>query len=324
VLPAGFVLFSGDGTSPDNSRSWAVFGEASYRIVPTLTAQVGLRYFSDHRVQDSASTVFGSTSIDRRNATFHSLSPRFNLSWQPSNRVTVYANVAKGFRSGGFNSTATGAGVGAVPPTYAPDTLWSYEIGAKFQSEDHKLSIELAGYRNNWNDVQTTTNIPGLPFNFTSNGGKLAGWGADGSVSYTPISAVTFTLTGGWNNMAYKSLTAEHQVGDRADYVPRFTGSASAEYRFDLGSLHNFVRVDYQHSDNFQNYLRNFQAAPAFSEPQDIINGRIGVSGGAWSVAIFVRNALNHDSVVYPAWGSLIYPARLEPRTVGASFSVKY
>jgi outer membrane receptor protein involved in Fe transport len=324
LLPPGFVLFAGNGTSPENSRSWAVFGEGSYRILPTLTALVGLRYFQDQRVQDTVSTVFGASAIDRGRATFDALSPRFNLSWQPNDRMTFYANVAKGFRSGGFNVTSTGAGLGTVPPSFAPDTLWSYEVGGKFRSADHKLSVELSGYRNDWNDVQTTTNIPGLPTNFTTNGGKLAGWGADGSISYTPVSALTFTLTGGWNNMAYKSNSAEHLAGDRADYVPRFTGSASAEYRFDLGRLPSFVRLDYQHSDSFQVFIRNFQTVPARSDVQDILNARVGISGDQWSAAVFVRNVLNRDSVLYPAFAALIYPARMQPRTAGLSFSVKY
>lgn len=324
VLPASFTLYAARGTQPDNSRSWAAFGEASYRVAPNLTALIGLRYFEDHRRQDTVSTLFGTPAVDRGRATFDALSPRFNLSWQPEERINIYANVARGFRSGGFNLTSSGGGFGAVPPSYDPDTLWTYEAGAKFQSLDRRFSVELAGYRNEWSHVQTTTNLPGLPINFTTNGGKLAGWGADGSISYAPVQALTFTLTGGWNGMEYKTDSADHLAGDRADYVPRFTGSASAEYRFTIAALPSFVRVDYQHSDRFQVYSRNFQAAPAFSDKQNILNGRIGVSGDNWDAAIFVRNALNKDSVLYPAFGSLIYPARLQPRTIGATFGVKY
>lgn len=323
VLPPGFTLYAIDGTYPENSKSWAAFGEASYKLTDTLTALVGLRYFEDRRVQDTASTTFGATAIDRQRATFDTTSPRFNLSWQPSVQVNIYANVGKGFRSGGFNLTSSGGGA-EVPASFAPDTLWSYELGAKFQSADHKLSLDIAGYRNEWSNVQTATNIPGLPTNFTTNSGKIAGWGADGSLSYTPLPRLTLALTGGWNNMEYKSDSAEHLAGDPADYVPRFTGSASAEYRFDMGAMPSFVRVDYQHSDRFQIYLRNFQVTPAYSEAQDILNARIGISGTNWSGSVFARNLLNRDSVLYPAAAALIYPARLQPRTVGVSFSVEY
>ncbi len=323
VLPPGFTLYAVEGTYPDNSRSWAVFGEASYRLTDTLTALVGLRYFEDRRVQDSVSTIFGVPAIDQQRATFNTTSPRFNLSWQPGEQLNFYANVGKGFRSGGFNLTSTGGGA-AVPPSFAPDTLWSYEVGAKFRSADRRLSLEIAGYRNEWSDVQTTTNIPGLPTSFTTNSGKIAGWGVDGSLSFVPFRGLTLTLTGGWNNMEYKSNSAEHLAGDRADFVPRFTGSASAEYRFNLRRMPSFARVDYQHSDRFQLFLRNFSGAPTHSDAQDILNARIGISGENWSGALFVRNLLNRDSILYPAAAALIYPARLQPRTLGVSFSVQY
>lgn len=324
LLPPSFQLLSAEGTNPSNSRSWAAFGEVSYNVTSSLSALVGLRYFEDHRRQDSVSTVLGASSADVGTADFHALSPRFNIAWEAADRLHFYVNVAKGFRSGGFNLTSAGGGLGTVPATYAPDTVWSYEVGTKFQTEDRKLSIELAGYRNVWDDVQTTTSIPGLPTSFTTNGGKLTGWGADGSLTYTPVRALTFSLTAGWNRTEYRSNSLEHLSGDPADYVPRFTGSASAEYRFSVAALPSFVRLDYQYSDRFQVYLRNLQTVPAFSDEQNILNARVGVSGKSWSAAVFVRNLLNRDSILYPAFASLVYPARLQPRTAGVSFSVKY
>jgi outer membrane receptor protein involved in Fe transport len=324
LAPPGFRLYDGRGTAPDNSRSWAAFGEASYRITDTLTVLAGLRYFHDRRTQDTASTIFGATAIDQGRDTFTAASPRFNLSWQPNRLVHIYANVAKGFRSGGFNLTSAGAGLGTVPPSFGPDTLWTYEVGGKFQTADRRLVVEVAGYRNEWSDVQTTSNLAGLPITFTTNGGKISGWGLDGSVSYSPIRALTFTLTAGWNNMAYDSDTVEHLAGDRADYVPRFTGSASAEYRFNLGNLPGYARVDYQHADRFQLFVRNFQVGPAFSDEQNILNARLGLSGNAWNASLFVRNILNRDSVIYPAVGSLLYPARLQPRTAGIRLGFRY
>lgn len=322
-LPPSIVLYRVRGTSPSDSESWAVFGEASYKLTDTLTAAGGLRYFEDRRRQDSVSTVFNSPAVDRGTATFHALSPRFNLAWQPNDDVNLYANVARGFRSGGFNLTSTGAGLGEVPPSYKPDSIWTYEVGSKFRTSDRKLNVELAVYRNEWTDVQTATNIPGLPTTFTTNGGKIAGWGVDGSVAYSPFSTLTFTLAGGWNDMAYKTSSAEHLAGDRVDYVPRFTGSASAEYRVTVGALPGFVRVDYQHADAFQLFARNFQPAPARSDPQDILNARIGVDGDSWSASIFARNILNRNSSIYPAVGALIYDARLQPRVIGLSLNFR-
>ncbi|HKT53246.1 MAG TPA: TonB-dependent receptor, partial [Caulobacteraceae bacterium] len=84
LLPPGVNLLAGSGTSPSNSQSWAVFGEGTYKLTPRLTALVGLRYFEDRRKQDSTQTTFGFTSVDVNSAKFTSLSPRFNLSCQPT------------------------------------------------------------------------------------------------------------------------------------------------------------------------------------------------------------------------------------------------
>lgn len=324
ILPSSVVLYDLQGTNPSNSRSWAAFGEASYKLFDSLTVLGGLRYFEDRRTQDNTSTVLNTPAVDQGKATFHALSPRFNVSWQPTQDVNIYANVARGFRSGGFNVTSASGGLGTVPQTYKPDSLWTYEVGGKFRTPDRKLSLELSGYRNVWSDVQSTSNIAGLPTSYTSNGGKITGWGADGNISYAPVSQLTLSLTGSWNNLAYRSDTADHLAGDRVDYVPRFTGSASAEYRFDVSDIPGFVRIDYQHAAAYQVFSRNFQTVPAKSDEQNILNARIGIDKDNWSASIFAKNILNRDSVVYPSFASLNYSGRLEPRVIGASFNVHF
>ena len=324
ALPPGLVLFSASGTYPSDSRSWAGFGEGTYVIAPKVTALVGIRYFEDKRDQDAVSAFLGSPVFDIRSAKFTALTPRFNLSWQPNRAVNLYVNAAKGFRSGGFNTTSVGGGFGPIPAAYTPDKLWTYELGAKFQSPEHGVSAELAVYHNDWSDVQVVTNIAGLPTSFTSNGGKLSGNGVDASLSFSPVRALTLTATGGWNDMEHKSDSAEHRKGDPADYVPRFTGSASAEYRFNAGNLPAFARVDYQYSESFQVFARSFQLVPARSDVMRLLNIRLGFEASRWSVSVYAKNLLNRDYVLYPAFAALVYPSRMEPRVVGVSFNLNY
>lgn len=319
-----FDIFSSNGTYPEDSESWAVFGEATYALTPALKALVGARYFEDERKQDVVNTVFGGTAIDKQQKTFTTFSPRFNLSWQPSDQVNIYANVAKGFRSGGFNRTSSGGGVVAVPASYDPETLWSYELGGKFQTSDRKLVAEVAVYRNDWRDVLSLAFALGLPIQYTQNGGRVAGWGVEGSLSYQPAPGLTLSGTASWNNMAYTTTTAEHIKGDPADYVPRFTGSISAEYRFQMAEVPAFFRLDYQYSDAWQSFVRTFQTVAAKTDQQNLFNARAGVEFDRWSVAVFAKNILNRDSVIYPSFGSLAYPARIQPRVVGVSASLNF
>src|SRR5690606_16394346 len=107
-----------------------------------LKAIVGLRYFNEHKKADIDSTNLGASSVDIGDESFNSLNPRFNLSYEFSSSSMVYANVAKGFRSGGFNATSVGGGVIEIPPTYDSDEIWTYELGTKHQIFGGKLSLE--------------------------------------------------------------------------------------------------------------------------------------------------------------------------------------
>ena len=82
-----------------------------------LELGVGLRYFEDER------EFQGDVIEPVQKETFDSLNPKFYLSYHPTSDIHLYANVAKGFRSGGFN-------VAGLPP-YDPEDVLSYELGVK-------------------------------------------------------------------------------------------------------------------------------------------------------------------------------------------------
>jgi iron complex outermembrane receptor protein len=66
--------------------------------------------------------------------------PKFNLSYEFSKDLMVYATAAKGFRPGGGNqplpnfpppNAPANFGYTEWPKTYNSDSLWSYEVGEK-------------------------------------------------------------------------------------------------------------------------------------------------------------------------------------------------
>ena len=111
----------------------------------------GLRYFHETRTLTAVSASFGIPATNNNSGDFSSVDPRVNLSYKISPDGLVYVSAAKGFRSGGFNSAATGG-----PLTYDPEKLWTYEFGTKHQFLDHRLTFEGAGYYNDWRGVQSS------------------------------------------------------------------------------------------------------------------------------------------------------------------------
>ena len=106
---------------------YALFGESSYMFPDHLKATVGLRYFLYH--SDSATSVSG-VSANGTSATLFGLAqnsgvtPKFNLAYIPTDDLTIYGTVSKGFRPGGPNSPI---------PASLPDRAGSVRSGQRLE-----------------------------------------------------------------------------------------------------------------------------------------------------------------------------------------------
>jgi outer membrane receptor protein involved in Fe transport len=314
-----------DADTRNDSRSWAVFGEASYAVTERTEVTVGARYFDDKRAQDSTSAFAGFPSIDINEGSFDTTNPRLAVLHRFRNGSSLYASAAKGFRSGGFNLQSSGGGL-PVPPTFDPESLWSYEVGGVLvPSASNGLLVQWSVYYNDWKDVQTLAVLPGSPFTITANGGKAAGVGADLQVTYQPVETVELAASVGWNDMEYKSTTPDKNRGDPMDFVAPFTGALSATYRFKLGGATNaFVRADAQYTDAFEVNLRNFLPAPIGSESRTLFRAAVGFSRDAWDGQIYIDNAFDEDKQAMPAYGTLSEPVRISPRTIGVIINRRF
>src|SRR6202011_2340030 len=93
--------------------------------------------------------------------------------------------VARGYRVGGVNLTS-GVGGRSTPPSYAPDSLWSYEIGAKGRALDGKVSYSTAFYYIDWSNIQVA--LQTQLGNYTGNASAARNYGVEFQVDSKPIS----------------------------------------------------------------------------------------------------------------------------------------
>jgi outer membrane receptor protein involved in Fe transport len=316
-----------DFDQQNESTSWAGFGEANYQVTPQLNVLVGLRYYEDHRTTDTRNVNFGFPAVDVGEATFTSLNPRFNVRYEFSPDSMVYFNVAKGFRSGGFNATSAGGGVVTIPPTYDPESLWTYELGTKHQLFDRRLSLEAAVYYNDWKDVQSYFFAPGSAITVIVNGGNVSGWGADLSATARPVDGLTLSATYGWTNLEYTTTTADKFAGDPVDFAVRQSWSASLDYRRPLfGETDGFVRVDYQHASEAQITLRNFAAGQIIAVPaRDLVNARVGLDFGKYEVSLFASNLFDETApLIDGPFGVISENVEQRPRTIGVNLRAEF
>lgn len=164
-------------------KDYAVFGEVSYDITPTVTLTGGLRVFKyDNSLfgffgfgdgfsgrtgvaacyrdaggaflnpirADSPCTNLANvvgTTLKPKRAKGDGTTHRINLSWKPTDDALLYATWSRGFRPGGINRRST------VPP-YDPDYLTNYEAGWKFSGLDGKLRVNGAIFYEQWEKFQ--------------------------------------------------------------------------------------------------------------------------------------------------------------------------
>jgi len=307
-------------TSSSESKAWAVFGELAWNATDSLTVSSGLRYFHENRTLTAISANFGIPGTNNNSGDFSSVNPRFNVSYKFSPDDMAYVSAAKGFRSGGFNSAAT-----LGPLTYDPEKLWTYELGTKHQFFDHRLTFDGAVYYNDWSDVQSSFFPVGAAIGYITNGGKVKGSGVDASLTARPTNSLTLSATYGWNDLEYKTASAEHAIGDPVDYAVRESWSGSIDYRQPIFRTRNgFVRVDYQHAARSSIINRGAGVNVAIGA-RDLVNARLGVDFGKFEASIFANNLTDEDAPIIPGpFGVILQDVEPTSRIIGVNVNTKF
>ena len=301
------------------STSWAVFGDTSYSITDQLELGVGVRVFEEEREQRFSKT----DSFKKSN--FDSVNPRFYLSYDVTDDIHLYANVAKGFRSGGINRSN-------LPP-YDPESVWSYEVGSKITAMDNRLSAELALFFSKYDDYQINGFDPTIPAQITSNAGNADIMGLDLYLRYWVTDGLELGFTGNYTDTELTEidlLNTAHAVGDPLDNVAQYGYSLWANYSFSwFDDSPGYLRLDYsrQGKAHFRNRANDVPSVGFVyhdtSGVLDMVNARLGWKKNSWSLELYALNLLDEDGFL-SALDIELSANRPRPRTVGANISYQF
>jgi iron complex outermembrane receptor protein len=291
------------------------FGEASYKFLSNLTGTVGLRRYYYHAPVNTVLSGWVSPSgTDAK--TYYStverdsgVTPKFNLSYQFDKDLLVYGTASQGFRPGGGNTAipTTGPiganclanlqsfGLSSAPLGFKPDKVWSYELGEKFESANGRVTINSAGYFENWQHIQQ--NVPlACGFPFTGNAGDAHIYGAEMELNALLLHGLTGSVNAGWTHARYiANSVPSTTIGERVQNVPGMTLSASLAYRHNItDSLGLIGRID----NNYIASRIDTTAQANYLPPYDMTNIRAGVEGDKWTAVLFVNNVTNRRALL--------------------------
>ncbi|MGD9982523.1 MAG: TonB-dependent receptor, partial [Hyphomonadaceae bacterium] len=291
--------------SRQEQDSFAFFAEGDWNITDRLTLTLGARYTEETKT--AATAPFGSCNFDITNCVYGApdsvsdddVTPRVALAYELSDNHLLYGSVTRGFRSGGFALR----GVPLISP-YASEQVTAYEIGSKNDFFDNRLRVNVAGYVNNFTDLQRTTvatdPVAGI-VQSTFNAAEATIQGLEVEVDAHVTNNLLLQLSYGYIDATYDSFLGVANVTSRAFVrVPENTLGVSAEYSQPLSNDAELAaRLSAYYTDSFFYDDANTLQQDAYT----LIDASVGYTapGGDWSVTLWGKNLTEEE---YAHWGA--------------------
>jgi len=327
-------------------REWAGFAQLTYHFSPQWDLALGGRWSENKQSANQAitgvvPTLNGTpqqlTSGDSSGSDFtYSVAPR----WHVSSDTMVYARIATGYRPGGPNDLPFDAPA-SVPRTYQADKTTNYELGTRTDLLDRTLSIDVAAFLVDWKDIQLSEFVaaPGTPgFTINANGGTARSKGLEWTLGLTPVTGLTFTLTGAYVD-AYLTSAATAtggNEGDRLPYVPKWSTSLDGAYTWRaFGNYNAFAGATWSYlGSRFNDFSATYGATGFTANPRpelpsyNTVNLRAGLENGRWTFELYGKNVGDTRGITYyQNYGTPNYGGQVgytQPRTIGAQVTARF
>ncbi|MEP9358030.1 TonB-dependent receptor [Sphingomonas sp. KR3-1] len=289
-------------------HNYSAFGNLTFSPEGTgLHFTAGGRFTNDKRhgglyvVNNAVQGYTFSNSVSR-------FDPMLNIAFDASPDMHFYAKYATGFRAGGANDRSL------TFNAFGPESVKSYEVGAKMDFFDHHARLNLAGYIMNRSNTQfdfdqfDTTSGPtsGAHVEQTQNAGDTKIRGIEADLTVKPTRELTLSasyaytywkapsavnpLTGGLPQQLYIVYTPKNAASGAIDYQLPITIGGGANVRLHLDA--NYASSQY-----------SFQLEPTKTDSSFVVNGRIALADikmnetSQVTLSLWARNLLNNTYI---------------------------
>ena len=277
-----FVMVDEKGLHRAKSKSWAAFGQVSWRpdvFGQRLEIVPGIRYTEDDRYADgynlgwttgyvvvptgpgtvmliappvpiAAPDVGYSSAVGRRK--FTEFTPSLSLNYHWSDDLMTYAKYSKGYTSGGFDPVSGPGTAAAFSAGFAPEKLESYELGLKGEFVNRRLRVNLALFKSDFTDEQKSVALPSGGWKTENVGGSTyKGLELDVALAVTP----ELLITGSYSTIDHEydrwidPTSGQDVTAKRRLVTPKGDYTIAVNYRFpDFGLPGTLAaNVDYSH-----------------------------------------------------------------------------
>jgi iron complex outermembrane receptor protein len=251
---------------------------------------------------------------------------RTSLLYEWAGKYVTFANVSRGYKTGGFGTFNAQDYLGQPRQPYESASVMSYEIGARASLLNNRLNLQGAVFLNNVSNEQILGYDPvtfatlSLNVDTQSKGFELdatykitKNWQLEAGVSYTDAKM---------NNVSalIQAIQPGVQSGNQLPNVPPWKARVALDMRIPgeelglrgrLASGNLMGRIAYNFIDQRYSDAGNLGVVPAFH----LLSGRIGFDWGGGEVYVFGNNLLDQRYMTVNQY--FTYP----PTIYGASYA---
>ena len=343
---------------PSDYKETALFANGSYQFTDRFKLGAGIRYSQND--QTFGQNVLSGALLPIENVSGSSSEDVFTWSVTPQFDLTdtsmLYGKIATGYQPGGPNVKVAG-----LPPQVDSSMLTSYEIGLKSLFADNRVTLDIAAFQIDWEDIQVPTSYNGV--SGLVNGGTATTQGVEVSTMFRPTTDFQLGF-----NFAYTdaALTEDYPTvyiasdpyvvevtggldGDKLPYVPELSGALTADYFFPLGSWEGSLGGGLRYTDDRVSDTTNLQEiTDPSTTPPTVLQSTLSppnsldsyfamdlyaaISNEHWTMRAYLKNAT--DERAYSSIGNDVNQVTgatnsrtgvpILPRTFGLEFDYKF
>ncbi len=324
----------------------ALFLNVGYALTDELKINLGARVskteFDGTQIQDG--TWAGSYSAIQGVQKDSPVTPRINVTYEPTEESMYYFTAAKGFRLGGSNQDFSGNALCAVdlgpegnPLEFKSDELVSYELGTKNRLANGRAQLSASVYHIDWTDIQRPVQLPTCLNYYTDNLGEATVDGLDLEFEMQLTETLKTTVSAGYIKGEFSKTSEKfgkiYSLDGQEFNQPKVMGNATLFYNGNINNYDTYGNLSVTYTGS---YTRGVPVGVegAASTPDEIrhaesivqASARAGVYLGEFDVSMFVENLTN----TAPELGrtkiygdsTTILERSIRPRTIG--LAVKY
>ena len=330
----------------------AGFGRASYTFLnDRATVSAEFRYTSTSLQFNDINARTKNPALPLLNSTYNDPTPRGTIEYKVSPDNLLYASVAEGVKTGGFNGYASGT-LTLLPSeqSFGEEKNLTYEVGSKNAFFDHTLIFNIDVFYIDWFDKQASVAPTNLPPNVSGalttvaniyqTTGSARNYGVEIDGMYRPIRPLTFnysftamnpTYNSGAKNTAFVGYCTVGTCpidgsigGNKLERQSQFSGAFAAEYRQHFkADWDYFGGADFTYQSKQYTDQENLGTIAAVA----LVNARIGFDNDHFKAYVWAKNLFNKlyiDNVFYVQSQQQYTASYGETRTYGITVAGKF